>query len=156
MSVVLVVLAIKVLIAPRGFPRHLIRPLKVWFVLDFLQHLMYWFLKHSTDSLCVNCSVLPYEISSRAIVVVSVQPEIPPLLRDNLFLSLTLQLVFLYSFILVNPIHPLAHIGGRLASQRLPQAVLGWEAVFEGVNCNIVEVAIHFIIHLPIPARVGL
>ena len=41
MSVVLVVLAIKVLIAPRGLPRHLIRPLKVWLVLDFLQHPMY-------------------------------------------------------------------------------------------------------------------
>ena len=40
-SVVLVVLAIKVLIAPCGFLRHLIRPLKVWFVLDFLQHPMY-------------------------------------------------------------------------------------------------------------------
>ena len=36
MSVVLVVLAIKVLIAPRGFPCHFIWPLKVWFVLDFL------------------------------------------------------------------------------------------------------------------------
>ena len=63
MSVVLVVLAIKVLIAPRGFPRHLIRPLKVWFILDFLQHSMYWFSEHSIDSLCVGCSKLPYEIS---------------------------------------------------------------------------------------------
>ena len=41
MFVVLVILAIKILIAPHGFPRHLIRPLKVWFVLDFLQHPMY-------------------------------------------------------------------------------------------------------------------
>ena len=31
----------KVLIAPRGFPRHLIRPLKVWFILDFLQYPVY-------------------------------------------------------------------------------------------------------------------
>ena len=90
---------------PRGFPRHLIRPLKVWFVLDFLQHLMYWFSEHSTDSLCVGCSGLPYEISSQAIAVISVRPKIPPLLRDKLLLSLTLQLVFLYSFILVDSIH---------------------------------------------------
>ena len=60
MSVVLVVLAIKVLIAPRGLPRHLIRPLKVWLVLDFLQHLMYWFSEHSIDNLCVDCPRLPY------------------------------------------------------------------------------------------------
>ena len=44
-----VVLAIKVLIAPRGFPRHLIQPLKVWFVLDFLQYPMYWFSEHITE-----------------------------------------------------------------------------------------------------------
>ena len=90
MSVVLVVLAIKVLIAPRRFPRHLIRPLKVWFVLNFLQHPMHWFSEHSTDSLCIGCSGLPFEISSRAITVISVQPEIPHLLRDNLLLSLPL------------------------------------------------------------------
>ena len=53
----------KVLIVPRGFPHHLIRPLKVWFILDFLQYLVYWFSKHNTDSLCVGCSRLPYEIS---------------------------------------------------------------------------------------------
>ena len=134
MSVVLVVLAIKVLIAPCGFPRHLIRLLKVWFVLDFLQHPMYWFSEHSIDSLCVGCSGLPYEISSQAVAAISIRPEIPPLLRDNLLLSLPLQLVFLYSFILIDLIHQLTHTGGRLASQRLPQVVLGWEAVFEGVN----------------------
>ena len=120
MSVILVVLAIKVLIAPRGFPRHLIRPLKVWFILDFLQHPMYWFSEHSTDSLCVGCSGLPYEISPRVVAVISVRPKIPPLVRDNLLLSLTLQLVFLYSFILVDSIHQLAHTSGRLVNQRLP------------------------------------
>ena len=58
MPVVLVVLAIKVLIAPRGLSRHPIRPLKVWLVLDFLQHLMYWFSEY-IDSLCVGYSRLP-------------------------------------------------------------------------------------------------
>ena len=36
MSMVLVVLAIKVLIALRGLSHHLIRPPKVWLILDFL------------------------------------------------------------------------------------------------------------------------
>ena len=57
---------------------------------------------------------------------------------------------------LVDLIHQLAHTNGRLASQRLPQAALGWEAVLEGVNGDIVKVAVHFVIHLPISTRVGL
>ena len=156
MSVVLMVLAIKVLIAPHGFPRHLIRSLKVWFVLDFLQHSMYWFSEHSIDSLYVGCSRLPYEISPQAIAVMSIRPEISPLLRDNLFFSLTLQPIFLYSFIFIDLIHQLAHTSGKLASQRLPQAVLSWETVFKGVDVDIIKVAVHFIIHLPIPVQVGL
>ena len=117
MFVVLVVLVIKVLIAPQGLSRHLIRPPEVWLVLDFLQHPMYWFSKYSIDSLCVGCSRLPYELSPQEVAVISVRPEIPSLLRDNLLFSLTMQLVFLYSFILIDPIHQLAHIGGRIASQ---------------------------------------
>ena len=90
MSVVLVVLAIKVLIALCGLSRYLILPLKVWLILDFFQHPMYWFSKYSIDSLCVGYFILPYEISPRTVAVVSVRPEIPPLLRDNLLLSLIL------------------------------------------------------------------
>ena len=122
---VLVVLVVKVLIALRGLSRHLIRLLKVWLVLNFLQHTMYWLSEYSTDILCVGYSRLPYEISPRAVAVISVRPEISHLLRDNLLFSLTLQLVFLYSFILIDPIYQLAHTSGRLASQRLPQVVLG-------------------------------
>ena len=55
MSVVLVVLAIKVLIALRGLSCHFIRSPKVWLILDFLQHLMHWLSKYSIDSLCVSC-----------------------------------------------------------------------------------------------------
>ena len=90
---------------------------------------MYWFSEYNIDSLCVGCSGLPYEVSSRAVAVISVRPEIPPLLRDNLFFSFTLQLVFLHSLVLIDPIHQLAHTSGGLASQRLPQAVLGWEKI---------------------------
>ena len=155
MFVVLVVLIIKILIAPRGFPCHLIWPLKVWFVLDFLQHSMYCFSEHSIDSLCVGCSGLPYEISLRAVVVISVRPEISHLLTDNLFLSLALHLVFFYSLVLIDPIPQLAHAGGRLASQGFPQAMLGQETALESVDGNVVKVAIHFIIHLSIFARVS-
>ena len=105
MPVVLVVLAIKVLIAPHGLSHHLIRLLEVWFVLDFLQHPMYWFSEYNIDSLYVRYSRLPYKISHRLVAVISVRLEIPPLLRDNLLFSLILQLVFLYSFILIDPIH---------------------------------------------------
>ena len=76
-------------------------------------------------------------------------------LRDNLLFSFILQLAFLYSVILIDLIHQLAHTSGKLASQRLPQAVLGWETVFEGVDGDIIKFAVHFIIHLPISARVG-
>ena len=124
MPMVLVVLAIEILIAPRGLSRHPIRPLKVWLVLDFLQHPMYWFSEYSINSLCVGYSRLPYEISPRTFAVIPIRPEIPHLLRDNLLFSFTLQLVFLHSFILIDAIHQLAHTGGGLASQRLPQAML--------------------------------
>ena len=41
MSVVLVVLAIKVLLSLCGLSRHLIRPSKVWFAFNFFQHLIH-------------------------------------------------------------------------------------------------------------------
>ena len=72
MLVVLVVLTIKVLIVPRGLSRHLIRPIKVWLVLDFFQYPMYQFSEYSIDSLCVGCFGLPYEISPRAAAIISV------------------------------------------------------------------------------------
>ena len=156
MSVVLVVMAIKVLVLLCGFPHHLIRPSKVWFALDFFQHLMHWFSEYSPDVLCVGYLRLPCKISPRATVGVSFRPEIPPLLRDNLLLSCALHLVFFYSLVLIDLIHQLVHAGGRLASQGFPQAMLDWKAVFEGIDGDIVKVAIHFIIHLPISARVGL
>ena len=55
MSMVLVILAIKVLITFHGFSCHLIQPPKVWLVLNFLQHLMHRFLEYNADSLCVGC-----------------------------------------------------------------------------------------------------
>ena len=149
MSVVLVILAIKVLIALRGFFRHLIRPPKVWFVFDFFQHLIHWFSEYSADSLCVSCLRLPCEISLQAIAVISVRPEIPFLLRDKILFSLALQLVFLYPFILIDSIHQLAHTSGRLTSQRLPQAVLGWSSSTPHSNTffSLIAFLTHFLLH---------
>ena len=77
-------------------------------------------------------------------------------MKDNLLISLALYLVFFYSLVLIDSIYQLAHAGGKLASQGFPQAMLGWEAAFEGVDGDVVKVAIHFIIHILISARVGL
>ena len=131
-----------------GFSRHLIRPPKVWLVLDFLQHSMYWFLEYDIGSLCVGCSRLPYEVSPQAIAVIPVRPEIPPLLKDNLLFSSSLQLVFLHPLKLVDPIHQLAHTGDGLASQRLSQAVIGWETIFKSDNGDVVKIVFHFIVCL--------
>ena len=117
---------------------------------------MYRFSEYSLDVLHVGCLRLPYKISHRATVDVSIRLEIPHLLRDNLLLSFALHLVFFYSLVLIDLIHQLAHAGGRLASQGFLQAMLGWEAALEGVDGDFVKVAIHFVIHLPIFARVGL
>ena len=152
MSVVLVVLAIKVLVSLRGLSRHLIRPSKVWLDLDFFQHLMHWFSEYSPDVLHIGCLRLPYEISPWATVGISVRPEIPPLLRDNLLLSLALLLVFFYLLVLIDLIYQLAHTGGRLASQGFPQAMLGWEDALEGVDGDVIKVVIYLIIHLLISA----
>ena len=120
MSVVLVVLAIKVLVSLRGFSRHLIQLSKVRFALDFLQHLMHRFSGDSLDVLRIGCLRLPREVSPRATVDVSVRLEIPLFLRDNLLFSFALHLVFFYSFIVIDPIHQLVHAGGRLTSQGFP------------------------------------
>ena len=77
---------------------------------------MHWFSEYSPD---VSREVFP-----QAIVGVLIRPKIPPLLRDNLFLSFALHLVFFYSLVLIDLIHQLVHTGGRLASQGFPQAML--------------------------------
>ena len=54
---------------------------------------------------------MPSKIPSKLVVVVSVRPEIPALLKDNLSLPLPLLLVFLNPFILINSVHELAYTG---------------------------------------------
>ena len=66
---------------------------------------MHWFSEFSPDVSHVAYLRLPYEVSRQTIVGISVRPEIPHLLRDNLLLSLALYLVFFYSVILIDLIH---------------------------------------------------
>ena len=119
-SLILVVLALKALIAPHGVCSHLVWPFEVWFILDLLQDLMYWFSKHHINHLRSRRSILPSKIPSGFVIVVAVRPEIPHLLKDNLTLPLSLLLVLLDPLILIYPIHELAYTSSRLPNQRLP------------------------------------
>ena len=65
------------------------------------------------------------------VIVVSFQPEIIPLLRDDLLLSFPLQLVLFHSFVFVNPVHKLTNAGNRLTSQGFPQTMLSGETTFK-------------------------
>ena len=124
MSSFLVVLAIKTLVAPHRVSSYLVWLFKVWLILDLLQDLMYWFSEHYVNHLRSCRPRLPSKIPSGSIIVVSVQLEVPPLMKDNLSLSLPLLLVFLDPFVFTNLVHELVYIGGRFSSQRLPQTML--------------------------------
>ena len=115
-SLVLVVVAIKVLIAPHWVPSHLIWPSEEWFILDFFENLTHQLSEHSIDRLSISRPRLPNKISTRPVIIILVQPEIPPLLRDSLSLSFPLLLVFLYPFILINLVHELAYTGDKFTS----------------------------------------
>ena len=86
----------------------------------------------------------------RSTIVVTVQPEIPPLLKDNLTLSLALLLVLFNPLILINLIHELAYTVDRFPSQRLPQAMFGWQAELESAHDHIVKVTINLVEHFPV------
>ena len=119
-SLVLVVVAIKVLITPYEISCHLIWPFEEWLILNLFQYLVHWLSEHNINRMSVGRPWLPSKVSSRSVIIVSIRPEIPPLLRDNLSLSFPLLLVFLNPFVLINPVPKLAHIGNRFASQRFP------------------------------------
>ena len=81
---------------------------------------MHWFLEYCINGLGVGRPGLPNKISLGPVVIESIRPKIPHLLRDNLRFTFPLLLVFLNPFVLINPVHELVHIGNRFASQRLP------------------------------------
>ena len=119
-SLVLVVVAIKVLITPYEISCHLIWPFEEWLILNLFQNLMHRFPKHRVNRLSTCGCWLLSKVPPGLIIVVPIRLEIPPLLRDNLSLSFPLLLVFLNPFVLINPVPKLAHIGNRFASQRFP------------------------------------
>ena len=118
-SLVLMVLAVKALVAPHRVSSHLVRPSEERFVLNLLQNLMHRFSEHCTNRLGVGRPWLFSTISSRSVIIESVRLEISHLLRDNLYFTFSLLLVFLHPFVLINPVHKLAHTSKRFASQRL-------------------------------------
>ena len=77
---------------------------------------MYWVSEHSMYCLRVSELGLPCIVSPWSVVVVeSVRPKIPSLLRDNFSFTFSHLLVFFNSFILVNPIHKLAQARDRFS-----------------------------------------
>ena len=116
----LVVLAMKALVAPQKVSTHSVRPLEVWLVFYLFQNLMHRFSKHNVNRLRSCRLRLPSKIPLGSVIVVTVRLEIPPLLRDNLALSLAFLLVLFNPLILVNSINELAYTDNRLPSQRFP------------------------------------
>ena len=114
------VLAVKALVAPQKVFTHSVQSFEVWLDFYLLQNLMHRFTKHSIDHLRSCGSRLPNKIPSGSVIFVTVRSEIPPLLRDNLTLSLAFLLVLFNPLTLVNPIHELVYTDDRFPNQRLP------------------------------------
>ena len=112
---VLVVLAIKTLIALQGVSCHRVWPFEERLILNLLQNLKYRFSEHRINHLGTGRPRLPNKVLSRSVVIVSVRLKISTLLRDNLSLSFPLLLVFLNPLILVNPVHELAQAGDKFS-----------------------------------------
>ena len=115
----------KTLVAPHEVSSHLVWPFKVWLILDFLQDLMYWLSEHYVNHLKSRRPRLPSKILSGSIIVVADQPEISPLLKDNLTLPFALLLVLLNPFILINSVLELMHTASRFPNQGFLQTMLG-------------------------------
>ena len=73
------------------------------------------------DCLRIGGSRLLRVVSSRSIVVVeSIRPKVPPLLRDNLRFTLTHLLVLFDPPVLIDSVHELAQAGDRFPRQGFP------------------------------------
>ena len=83
-SLVLVVLVIKALIAPYGVSDHLIWLFEERFILNLLQNLVHRLSEHRINQLSIGRPWLPNKVSLRSVVIIPIRPEIPHLLRDNL------------------------------------------------------------------------
>ena len=87
---------------------------------------MQWFSEHSVNHLRNYRSRLSCKILSGSVIVVSVQPEIPHLLRDNLTFPLALLLVFLDPLVFINAVHKSTHtLTGSLVKDFLKSCFVG-------------------------------
>ena len=154
MPLFLMVLAMKTLVVPHGVSFHLIWSFEVWLILDLLQDLIYWLSEHHVYHLRSHRPRLPSKIPSGPVIVVPVQLEIPPILRDNLILSFPLLLVFLDLLVLINTIHKLTNTPYRLLGQGFSQIILGGQADLEGLYSHVIKIPIDLIKHLPISIRI--
>ena len=125
-SMILMIMAIKVLVMIHRISCHLIRPLEERFVFNFLQDLLYWLSKYSIHRLSVGRCKLPSTVSPRSGVLDPIRPEIPSLLRDQLHLSFPLKLILLNLPILIIHIHHLMYTDNRFTSERFSQIMLDW------------------------------
>ena len=115
---------------------------------------MYWVSEHCINHLRSRRPRLPNKIPSRLVIIVSVRPEIPPVLRDTLSLSPLLLLVFLDSFIFVNTVHKPTHTPYQLLGQRLSQIMLDEQVDFKSPYSHIIKVSIDLIKHLPVSVQI--
>ena len=115
---------------------------------------MYWLSEHCINHLRSRRPRLPNKIPSGLVIIVSVRPEIPHVLRDNLSLSPPLLLVFLDPFIFVNTVHKPTHTPYQLLGQRLSQIMLDEQVDFKSPYSHIIKVSIDLIKHLPVSVQI--
>ena len=115
---------------------------------------MYWLSEHRVNHLKSRRPRLLSKIPFGPIIIVSVRPKIPPILRDNLSLSLPLLLVFLNSLVFVNTIHKPMHTPYQLLGQGLSPIMLDWQADLKSPYSHVIKVLINLIEHLSVSVRV--
>ena len=117
---VLMIVTVQVLVTFRRVSSHLPRPSEIGLVPYFLQYLLYWLPEYGIHCLRVALSSLSRKISPRLIGVIPFRLEIIRFGGNNLLLSLSLQLIFLYPFVLVDPIHQLMNVGNWFSNEGFP------------------------------------
>ena len=128
---ILMVMAIQTRVAFSRLSRHLVRPFEEWLVLYLLQNLLNRLPKYCINNLGVRRARLPNKVPPWSVIIITIRPEIPHLLRDYLGLSFPLKLIFLYPFVLLYSVHQLAHTADRFTRQGFPQVVISWKTGFE-------------------------
>ena len=108
MPMILMILAIEVMVKLFRISYHLIWSFEKWFIFNLLQYLMHWLSEHCTNYLGIGRPQLTYIVPSRPVIIISVRPEIPPFLRDNLSLPFSLLLVIFDPLVLINSVYELA------------------------------------------------